>query len=76
MTTTSYGFSLRKHVAIGFVHNFNESGEKERVTPEYIKKGHYEIEIAGVRYPVSVRLTNPVIPSKVSGLFEVTTHHG
>jgi pyruvate dehydrogenase phosphatase regulatory subunit len=29
VTTASYGFSLKRHVAIGFVHNFDENGERQ-----------------------------------------------
>jgi pyruvate dehydrogenase phosphatase regulatory subunit len=57
VTTTSFGFSLKKHVALGFVRNPAEEkgGEDEVVTTKYLKSGHYEIEIAGQRFPTSVK---------------------
>ena len=61
VTTTSYGFSLERHVAIGFVHDFDENGEKRVVNDAYVRAGDYEIEIAGIRYPATVRLTPPVL---------------
>ena len=66
VTTTSYGFSLKKHVAIGFVHDFEADGvTKKVVSDDYVKSGDYEIEIAGIRYPAKVRLTPPVLPARI-----------
>ncbi len=72
ITTASYGFSLRRMVAIGFVHHFaeelDEEGERVRlpVTKEWVKEGRYEVEIAGQRFPVEVKLNSPAIPKTVS----------
>ena len=72
VTTTSYGFSLKKHVALGFVHNYSEP-----VTADWVKRGEYEMEIAGIRYPCKVRLSAPILPTKVSEgtkAYEATRH--
>ena len=80
VTTTSYGFSLKKHVAIGSVYNFSDHGNtKQLVTAEYVKSGEYEIEIAGVRYPAKVRIQPPVLPdirkANVEGGYEATRYN-
>ncbi len=79
VTTTSYGFSLKKHVAIGAVHKFSpEDGSKMPFKQEYVNSGDYEIEIAGMRYPAKVRLTAPVLPdirkAQVEGAYEATRY--
>lgn len=48
-------------MAIGFVHDFDENGDKRVVNDAYVRSGDYEIEIAGIRYPATVRLTPPVL---------------
>ncbi|MEJ2557240.1 MAG: FAD-dependent oxidoreductase [Anaerolineae bacterium] len=45
-----YGHTLGGAVGLGFVEN--EAG----VTPDYVKSGSYEIEVAGVCYPATVSL--------------------
>ncbi len=45
-----YGHTLGGAIGLGFVEN--EAG----VTPDYIKSGSYELEIAGVRYPATASL--------------------
>jgi 4-methylaminobutanoate oxidase (formaldehyde-forming) len=46
-----YGHTLGASVGVGPVHNHGEV-----VTPDYIKSGRYEIDIAGERYPAKVSL--------------------
>jgi 4-methylaminobutanoate oxidase (formaldehyde-forming) len=46
-----YGHTLGASVGVGPVEN-----EEGTVTTEYIKSGTYEIDIAGVRYPVKASL--------------------
>jgi 4-methylaminobutanoate oxidase (formaldehyde-forming) len=46
-----YGHTLGGAVGLGFVEN--EAG----VTPDYVKSGGYEIEVAGVRYPATASLS-------------------
>ncbi len=76
VTTASYGFSLRKMVAIGFVHDFDEeSGTKRLLTREFVMSGQYEVEIAGERFPVEVKLNSPAIPKKVTATQYQPTRH-
>ncbi|XP_074142085.1 pyruvate dehydrogenase phosphatase regulatory subunit, mitochondrial isoform X1 [Sminthopsis crassicaudata] len=58
MTTSSaYSYTLERHVCLGFVHNFNpETGEKLVVTPDFINRGEYEIDIAGQRFQAKAKL--------------------
>lgn len=80
VTTTSFGFSLRKHIGLGFVRCFKENGEEDIVTTQYVRTGSYEIEIAGKRFPATVRLNPPVLPVRGSaemqqrGIYEATRH--
>ena len=46
-----YGHTLGASVGVGPVHNHGNI-----VSPEYIRSGSYEIEIANVRYPAEVSL--------------------
>ena len=63
VTTAAYGFSIHKHVCLGFVHNYGENREQQLVTSEWVKSGDYEVEIGGLRFPVDAKLTAPVLPS-------------
>lgn len=80
VTTCSFGFSLKKHVGLGYVTNPGEDGNSERVTIQYIKSGAYEIEIAGRRFQVKARLTAPKLPNlgdddlAETGLYKATRH--
>ncbi len=69
ITTTSFGFSLRKHVALGFVKNHDDNGEVQVVTSDWVRKGSYEIEIAGQRFPATVRFFPVKIIMEVNGYF-------
>jgi glycine cleavage system aminomethyltransferase T/glycine/D-amino acid oxidase-like deaminating enzyme len=55
----SYGHTLGAAVAVGHVHH------AEGVTPEYIRNGSYEIEIAGVGYPATASLRPFYDPKKM-----------
>jgi pyruvate dehydrogenase phosphatase regulatory subunit len=61
ITSTSYGFSLKKQVCLGFIHNYDDTtGEKQPVTFDYISKNAiYEIDIAGRRYRAKVNIFPP-----------------
>ena len=66
VTTAAYGFSLGRHVCLGFVHNYEEhTREKGLVDVEWVKSGDYEVEIGGFRFPADVRLNSPVLPASV-----------
>ncbi len=80
ITTCSFGFSLKKHVGLGYIANPIEHGTLERVTIQYVKTGDYEIEIAGRRFRVKARLNAPALPSlgdtasAEAGLYKATQH--
>ena len=60
VTTCSYGFSLKKHVGLCYITNPDQPFTDQ----DFIKSGKtYEIEIAGTRYPIKVRLTPPTLPA-------------
>jgi len=63
-TSTSYGFTVGSTVAMGFVENRDESGERQIVTNEFIndKDAYYEIDLAGTRFHVKPSLHAPTIP--------------
>ncbi|KAK8751774.1 hypothetical protein OTU49_010291 [Cherax quadricarinatus] len=63
-TTTGYGFTLNNLICLGFVRKYDQNGQMAYVTPEYVMDGHYEVDIAGVRYSASISLRSPSLPSK------------
>ena len=63
ITTCSFGFSLQKHVGLGYVTNPDSEGVLNNTTPKQIKLGNYEIEIAGRRFQMKARLTPPKLPN-------------
>lgn len=44
--------------------NYDEAGNMDYVTPEYVMDGLYEVDITGVRYSASVSLRSPSLPTK------------
>jgi len=66
VTTTSYGFSLGKQICLGFVHDTDPvTKELKIVTPDFVKNGNFEVNIAGMHYNATCRLNPPVLPKKV-----------
>ncbi|XP_055373597.1 pyruvate dehydrogenase phosphatase regulatory subunit, mitochondrial [Condylostylus longicornis] len=63
-TTTGYGFTLKKQVCLGFIKNYGEKGESLPVTNDFILSGHYEVEVAGLRFEAKVNLHSPNLPTK------------
>ena len=57
LTSGMYGHTLGRALGMGYVHN------PGGVTPEFIKEGKYEIEVAGVRYAAEASLA-PFYDSK------------
>lgn len=64
-TTTSYGFTLKKQVCLGFVRDIDKEGNYQPVTHDYVNSGEFEVEICGIRYPAKVNLHSPNIPSMI-----------
>ncbi|XP_013105604.2 pyruvate dehydrogenase phosphatase regulatory subunit, mitochondrial [Stomoxys calcitrans] len=63
-TTTGYGFTLEKQVCLGFVRNVDAEGNELPVTNEFVLSGHYEVEVAGMRFEAKVNLHSPNLPTK------------
>ncbi|GFX15529.1 pyruvate dehydrogenase phosphatase regulatory subunit, mitochondrial [Trichonephila clavipes] len=63
-TSSGYGFTLDRVICLGFVHNFDEkTGESQFVSTDFLTNdAHFEIEIAGKRYPAKASLHAPPIP--------------
>jgi len=65
VTTTSYGFSLAKQICLGFLQDFDENGNPEYITADFIKNASFEVDICGTLFPAQARLNPPVLPKKV-----------
>ncbi|EDW62674.1 pyruvate dehydrogenase phosphatase regulatory subunit, mitochondrial [Drosophila virilis] len=63
-TTTGYGYTFEKQVCLGFVRNIDAQGQELAVSNEYVLSGHYEVEVAGVRFEAKVNLHSPNLPTK------------
>ncbi|KAE8737552.1 hypothetical protein FOCC_FOCC016988 [Frankliniella occidentalis] len=63
-TTTGYGYTFKKQVCLGFIQNFDESGEPQKVTSDFVQSGSYEVDIGGIRYLAKVNLRSPNLPTK------------
>ncbi|KAJ6666141.1 hypothetical protein lerEdw1_001045 [Lerista edwardsae] len=56
-TSSAYSYTLERHVCLGFVHNLDpETGEEQLVTPDFVNRGEYEIDIAGQRFQAKAKL--------------------
>ena len=64
VTSSAYGFTLQKMVALGFVENRDTLGKQIPVGADWIndKNVQWEIDIAGDKIPVSVHLHPPKKP--------------
>jgi len=62
-TTTGYGYTLDRLVCLGFIRRFDDHGNMLPVDPQYVLAGSYEVDIAGIRYPATVSLRSPTLPS-------------
>lgn len=64
-TTTSYGYTFKKQVCLGYVQNVDDKGSLQTVTHDYVTSGDFEVEICGLRYPAKINLHSPTLPSLV-----------
>ncbi|XP_051703249.2 pyruvate dehydrogenase phosphatase regulatory subunit, mitochondrial isoform X2 [Oryctolagus cuniculus] len=55
-TSSAYSYTLERHVCLGFVQNFSDTGEEQVVTADFINRGEYEIDIAGHRFQAKAKL--------------------
>lgn len=44
--------------------NFDEKGQRQRVTNDYVLSGDYEVDVGGIRYNAKVNLHSPNLPTK------------
>lgn len=51
-------------VCLGFVQNFDSSGQPQIVTNDYVLSGDYEVDICGTLYSAKVNLHSPNLPTK------------
>uniref|UniRef100_A0A336MDE7 CSON015485 protein n=1 Tax=Culicoides sonorensis TaxID=179676 RepID=A0A336MDE7_CULSO len=63
-TTSSYGYSFKTQVCLGFVENRKDGFRSLPVTTDFILGGDYEVEVAGIRYSAKVNLHSPNLPTK------------
>jgi 4-methylaminobutanoate oxidase (formaldehyde-forming) len=57
-TSGSYGHTLGRAVGMGYVKN------QDGVTPEFIEKGSFEINVSGKRFPAMPHLKAPFDPER------------
>ncbi|KAM7406501.1 hypothetical protein PAMP_000875 [Pampus punctatissimus] len=56
-TSSAYSYTLERHVCLGFVSPpLGPEGLPTPITPDYINRGDYEVDIAGQRYPAKAKL--------------------
>ncbi len=66
-TTTGYGFTLSKHVCLGFIRH----PENEIITNDFILKSKFEVEIGGKRFKARINIHSPQL-TDVSGTYLAT----
>ncbi|XP_061670721.1 pyruvate dehydrogenase phosphatase regulatory subunit, mitochondrial isoform X1 [Syngnathoides biaculeatus] len=56
-TSSAYSYTLEKHVCLGFVSPPpGPDGLPAVITPDFINRGDYEVDVAGQRYPAKAKL--------------------
>lgn len=55
-TSSAYSYTLERHVCLGFVSPTNSDGTPAVVTPDFINRGEYEVDVAGQRFPAKAKL--------------------
>ena len=77
VTTAAYGFTLGRHICLGFVHNYDSKTREERVVDSsWVNSGSYEVEIGGLRYSADVKLNSPVLPPFLQDKQKSGTNYG
>ena len=67
-TSTAFGFTLNKHVCLGYVRNVQPDGSLGVVDGNFItsKNARFEVDIAGKRFPAKANILPPkMAPVKV-----------
>ncbi|ELR24134.1 dehydrogenase [Acanthamoeba castellanii str. Neff] len=64
LTSVAYGHTVGRSVGLGYVRKLANTATKEDrlVTPDWVKAGRYEVEVASKRVPASVSLQPPFDP--------------
>jgi pyruvate dehydrogenase phosphatase regulatory subunit len=64
-TSTAYGFTLDRHVCLGYVQDLdNDTGEPKVITNDFIlKNATFEVDIAGKRFPAKAGIYPPKLAS-------------
>ncbi|CAM4585144.1 unnamed protein product [Leuciscus chuanchicus] len=55
-TSSAYSYSLERHVCLGFLSARSPDGSPAPVTPDFINRGDYEVDIAGQKFPAKAKL--------------------
>ena len=56
-TSSAYSYTLERHVCLGFISlPPGPDGIPTPITPDFINRGEYEVDIAGQRYPAKAKL--------------------
>lgn len=56
-TSSAYSYTLERHVCLGYVSPPTApDGLPTPITPDFINRGDYEVDIAGQRYPAKAKL--------------------
>lgn len=56
-TSSAYSYTLERHICLGFVSPPpSPEGLPTPITPDFINRGDYEVDIAGQRYPAKAKL--------------------
>lgn len=63
-TTTGYGYTFKRQVCLGFIHNIDKNGVYQKVDNDYVLSGDYEVVVAGLRFPAKVSIHSPILPTK------------
>ncbi|CAH1101011.1 unnamed protein product [Psylliodes chrysocephalus] len=63
-TTTGYGFTFKKQVCLGFVEDYDQNGNRQQVTTDFINNGDFQIDVAGIKYSAKANIHSPILPTK------------
>ena len=66
-TTTGYGFTLGRHVCLGYI----KHPENQVISNDFILKSRFEVEIGGIRFKARTNLHSPKL-TDVSGTYLAT----
>lgn len=56
VTSSCYGYTLQSLVCLGFIQNLDKTNTPQVINGDWVKAGHYEIDIAGYLFPATVKV--------------------